>query len=102
MITAVVRFQLPQGATRETARTMFEASAPTYQAAPGLIRKYYLFGDGPVGGGIYLWEDAASADRFYTAEWRKALADRVGAPPQILLFDTPVIVDNATGTIESY
>jgi hypothetical protein len=45
MITAVVRFRLPEGTTREDAKAMFEKSAPNYRGVPGLVRKYYLYGD---------------------------------------------------------
>jgi hypothetical protein len=55
-----------------------------------------LFGDGPTGGGVYLWKDRESAERLYTDEWRKALKERLGAEPEILYFDTPVLVDNLT------
>ena len=33
MITAVVRFRLPEGTTREDAKAMFEKSAPNYVAS---------------------------------------------------------------------
>jgi hypothetical protein len=36
MITAVVRFRLPQGTTRDDAKAMFEKSAPNIAAFPGL------------------------------------------------------------------
>lgn len=98
-VTAVVRFPLPAGTTRADARVMFERSAPTYQKVPGLIRKYYLYAEGPIGGGVYLWEDRQSAERLYTAEWRKAIADRFGAQPEILFFETPVLIDNKTGEV---
>ena len=97
MITALVRFPLPAGTTREAAKALFEASAPLYRAAPGLIRKYYLYGEGPSGGGVYLWQDRAAAERFYTPEWKQGLRERLGADPEITLFDTPVIVDNLVG-----
>src|SRR2546425_822526 len=56
MITAIVRFKLPEGTSLETAKAMFEKSAPNYKSAPGLVRKYYLFGEDRTGGGVYLWE----------------------------------------------
>lgn len=99
MITAIVRFPLAKGTTRDAAKTLFETSAPTFQKTPGLIRKYYLFGDGPTGGGVYLWESREAAERLYTPEWRKSLAQRVGAEPEIQFFESPVIVDNNTGEI---
>jgi hypothetical protein len=97
MITAVVRFRLPMGTTLEEAKAMFEKSVPTYKAAPGLIRKYYLFGEDRVGGGVYLWESREAADRQYSATWKNMIAERFGNPPEIIYYETPVIVDNASG-----
>lgn len=97
MITTVVRFALPAGTTREAAKGLYENSASTYQKVPGLIRKYYLYTeDGPVGGGIYLWESRQAAERLYTSEWRKGIAQRLGAEPEVLYFETPVLIDNLT------
>ena len=45
MITAVVRFRLPQGTTRDDAKGIFEKSAPNFRGVPGLVRKYYLYAD---------------------------------------------------------
>src|SRR5256885_2369506 len=63
MITAIVRFRLPQGTTRDDVKAMFEKSAPNYRGIPGLVRKYYLYGDDQTGGGVYLWSsrDARSS-----------------------------------------
>ena len=93
MITAIVRFPLKSGTSREDAAKLFEGSAPKYRHLAGLIRKYYLF-DGTTGGGVYLWESREAAERVYTAEWRKGLAERYGTAPEISYFDTPVVVDN--------
>ena len=38
-VTAIVRFALPEGKTREAATAAFEASAPLYRGVQGLIRK---------------------------------------------------------------
>jgi hypothetical protein len=54
MITAIVRFTLPQGTSLDAAQAMFERSAPNYRDAPALVRKYYLFGEDRIGGGVYL------------------------------------------------
>ena len=95
MITAIVRFKLPQNTSLETAKALFETSAPNYKGAPGLVRKYYLFGEDRTGGGVYLWESREAADRMYSESWRKMIADRYGAAPEITYYETPVIVDNA-------
>jgi hypothetical protein len=94
MITAIVRFPLPKGTTFDDAKAMFEKSAPNYKKAQGLVRKYYLFGEDQVAGGVYLWESRESADKQYSAAWKSMIAERFGAPPEITYYDTPVIVDN--------
>lgn len=95
MITAIVRFRLPEGTTLADAKSMFEKSVPNYTAAPGLVRKYYLFGEDRVGGGVYLWESRDAADKQYSAAWKSMIADKFGTAPEITYYDTPVIVDNS-------
>ena len=101
MITAIVTFQLPAGTTAEDAARIFEESAPRYRGVPGLVRKYHVFGDDGTGGGVYLWESRAAAEALYTAAWREMIAQRYGAEPSIRFFETPVIVDNAVGAIQT-
>jgi len=96
MITAVVRFKLPQGTSLEAARALFEKSAPNYKGVPGLVRKYYLFGEDRTGGGVYLWKSREAAERMYSDTWRKMIAERYGTAPEVTYYETPVIVDNVT------
>jgi hypothetical protein len=96
MITAIVRFSLPNGITLDDAKAIFEKSVPNYQAAPGLIRKYYLFGEDRVGGGVYLWESREAADKQYSAAWKTMITEKYGSPPEITYYETPVIVDNSS------
>lgn len=100
MITAIVRFKLPPTVKLQDAAELFKGSAPKYRALPGLVRKYYLYNQSGIGGGVYLWESRAAAGRVYTAEWKKMIADRYGAEPEITYFDTPVVVDNAIDQIQ--
>jgi hypothetical protein len=95
MITAVVRFPLPQNVSRDDAKALFEKSAPNYRGVPGLIRKYYLYGDDQTGGGVYLWNSREAAERFYSDAWKSMIAQRYGTQPEIRYYETPVIVENA-------
>jgi len=95
MITAIVRFSLPKGMTLDDAKGIYEKSVPNYQGAPGLVRKYYLFGEDQVGGGVYLWQSREAAEKMYSPAWKKMIAERYGMPPEISYYETPVIVDNA-------
>ena len=96
MITAIVRFKLPAHIDAARAAELFQGSVPKYEGLKGLVRKYYLFdAESRTGGGCYLWESREAAERLYSAEWRKMIADRYGAPPEISFYETPVIVDNS-------
>ena len=96
MITAIVKFPLPQGTTLEAAKQMFENSVPNYEGAQGLIRKYYLYDEEPTGGGVYLWESREAADRQCSDEWKDMIHQKFGTPPNITYFETPVVVDNSS------
>ncbi|MBV8848313.1 MAG: monooxygenase [Methylobacteriaceae bacterium] len=93
MIIASVRFPLPEGTSVDDARKLYEQNLATYENAPGLITKYYVFGGGK-GGGIYLWESREAAERFYSPEWRAMIAKKYGGAGEIELLENPVTVDN--------
>lgn len=78
--------------------------APKFKNMPGLIRKNFLFdGDRGIGGGVYTWETREAADAVYAegGPWREAIRNLYGVEPEIIIFETPVIVDNAIGEIRS-
>jgi hypothetical protein len=102
MVTTVVQFKLSRATNLAKAKEMYKGTAPKYQKVPGLIRKYYLLSeDGGTGGGVYLWESKAHAEKLFTAEWRQFVKDRYGAEPVISYFETPVLIDNVTGEIST-
>ncbi|HYD68379.1 hypothetical protein [Azospirillum sp.] len=94
MIVTVVTFPLPAGMTEADARDLYAAGADRYRTVKGLVSKHYLFQPG-TGGGVYLWETRADADALFTADWRRALADKYGAEPQVQYFVSPLSVINA-------
>ena len=96
MITVIVQFPAPEGATLEGITDAFRSSTPRYEGLAGLIRKYYLFDpESGIGGGVYLWQDRTQSEAFYNEAWRARLADKYGVAPKIQFFESPVIVDNA-------
>ena len=100
MVTAFVRFKLPSAMSRDQAKEVFMSTAPKYQAAPGLIRKYYLLAeDGGTAGGVYLWQSKEDAEHLYTQEWKNFVKEKYGSEPTIVYFHSPVIVDNLTKEI---
>jgi len=100
MITAIVQFRVPSPLTRAKAQEVFSGTAPNYQKARGLIRKYYLLSeDGGTAGGVYLWDSKEDAETLYTQDWKTFVREKYGAEPSITYFHTPVIVDNLTREI---
>lgn len=97
MITAFVQFKIPEGTSRDDIVKAFNTTKPKYEGLSGLVRKYYLIGEEGTAGGAYLWESREAAESVYTDEWREMIAERYGSAPVITYFETPVIVDNATG-----
>jgi hypothetical protein len=100
MIVTIVTFNLAKPATLAEMTKTFQATAPKYQGMAGLLRKnYWMSEDGGRAGGIYVWASRADADRVYTAEWKKFVEGKYGAPPEIEYLYSPVMVDNREGTI---
>ena len=100
MVTAIVQFKIPAPMSREQAKEVFMSTAPKYQEASGLIRKYYLLSeDGGTVGGVYLWKTKEDAEGLYTEEWKNFIKQKYGGEPSIVFFHSPVIVDNLTKEI---
>lgn len=100
MITAIVQFKLPAGTSREDIMQAFATSVEQLRGHPGLIRKYYLYDEAAgTAGGVYLWESRAAADALYSDAWLEMISERYGAKPRITWFETPVVLDNATGEV---
>jgi hypothetical protein len=95
MIIAFVQFKLPKPIGKAEATEVFESSAHRYRDMPGLIRKHYILSeDGRIGGGVYLWESRAAAERVFNGEWRERVRGAYGAEPVVSWFEAPVTVDN--------
>ena len=102
MIIAIVTFKLPEKWTAGEAAAVFKSTAPKYLGKPGLVRKHYYVSEaGDRAGGIYLWESKSDAEACYTPEWKAAVTDKYGAPPDIFYVHAPVSVDNVKQVIET-
>jgi hypothetical protein len=102
VITAITTFRLPQPITPEEARRIFLSTAPKYRGVPGLVRKVYMLSeDGATVGGAYLWKSRAEAEAMYTDAWRAFVREKYQTEPTVAYFESPVVVDNVTGRIDS-
>lgn len=103
MITAIVTFRLAEGESHEGALAEIRNTVPLYQrAGPALVRKaIHLDAANGVGRSVYLWQDRASAERFF--EMAKAnIKAKTGHEPQVEYLDCHVLVDNASGEVSYF
>ena len=100
MITEYVLFDLPVGISREEVVAAMHAVAPRWQSEANLIRKTFVFDEiANQTGAFYLWKDRASAEAAHGQTWRAGIRSMYGSEPQVRYFDTPLVVDNALGTL---
>jgi len=96
MHTVMWTFQVPAGTAKAKLVETINATAHAYEGIPGLIRKYYgIAPDGASLVGIYLWDNKAAADAFYTPAWVAMVTKRWAAPPQRQEWETPMVVESA-------
>lgn len=91
-VGTLVSLPIPAGAGRERLLAEFQTAVPTYRQVPGLLMKAFTLSDDGRFGGLYLWQDAASAERWFNAGWQKQARERYGAGPRIEWFDTPILL----------
>jgi hypothetical protein len=97
MITAIVIYDLPPSIGLEECRSHFTKIAPSFLPVSGFLRKQFICSsDGRTAGGVYLWKDRASAERFYNGPWRDGIIERYGNPPRIQYFETVALADTAS------
>lgn len=92
-VATIVIAKIPPGVPRAKLEEGFAASVPTYQKIPGLIRKFYTVNSDSFGG-MYLWQDRASAEAWFTPEFVARSKARSGVEPQIIYFESPIQLDN--------
>jgi hypothetical protein len=73
MVIHIVRFR--SALSEERVTELFHARAPEYRAIPGLLQKYYLRFHSGEYGGVYVWDSAASMERFMAGELARSIRD---------------------------
>ena len=99
MISAVVRYPLPDSIGPAACRDHYEKIAPGFREVPGLISKHFICGEHGIAGGVYQWETRADAEAFYSGPWRAGIVARYGVEPEIEYFTVFCITDNAAGEV---
>ncbi|RLK51517.1 hypothetical protein DFR31_1460 [Alkalispirillum mobile] len=101
MIAAIVKYRLPPTISREDCRAHFYKISEDFCGVQGLLSKHFVCDkDGVVAGGIYFWESAEAATKFYKGPWRDGIFDRYGMYPDIEYLDVFARTDNVSGQID--
>ena len=101
MILTIVRFPGSSTATIDQAAEIFAESAARDLNVPGLLGKAYMRAEDGTVGAVYWWTSRADAQALYSTGWVEGVTEKYGAAPIVEYFETPIIVDNVTGTIRS-
>lgn len=103
MITTIVTFRLVPGESHDAALAEIAKTVPLYQAAgPALVRKaIHLDAANGVGRSVYLWQDRASAERFFAMATAHIKA-KTGHAPEVDYLDCHVLVDNEKGEVRYF
>ncbi len=99
MITVLVQFMPTHKPPRAEVTARFKASVPHYKDIPGLVRKYYTWGDDGACGGFYEFESRTQAEAFFNDAWKDGMQARFGDHPRVTYFESPVVIDNVSGQV---
>lgn len=90
-VATLVEIPVPASLSPDQMVAAFKDAVPTYQAIPGLLRKYFTRSDKGTFGGVYLWKDEASAQAWFTQDWKDRVTKTYGQSAKIEWFDTPIL-----------
>jgi heme-degrading monooxygenase HmoA len=97
-VIAVVKVPKPWYAPRAVVVGKMREAIAQYSRLPGLSFKAFSFArDGGDYGGLYCWQDAASAKAWFNPAWFERVRQERGAEGQVRYFDALVSIDNTPG-----
>jgi heme-degrading monooxygenase HmoA len=104
-VAVIVKVPKPWYAPRALVLGKMRDTIPQYASIPGLTYKMFSFAqaDGQYGG-IYLWQDRAAAQGWFSPAWFERVKSERGVDGNVRYFDVPVALDNvqsgAPGAVE--
>lgn len=94
-VVVIVKVPKPWYAPDTLVVRKMRAALPQYQRIPGLTYKIFSIArPGGEFGGIYLWQDRASAEAWFNPAWYRRVKTERGVDANVRMFDTPRIFDN--------
>lgn len=94
MHTVIVRYPLAEARSRDAMMQAFKAAEDQFANLPGLVRKYFAYDETRYcGHSVYLFDEEASATRFFGPQFRTTIQEKFGATPEIFGVDTLLVVD---------
>ena len=91
-VATIIQIKTPWYATDGLVKKGLRDAIPTYAATPHLIYKYFTQGTDRSFGGIYLWEDQASAEAHFGPAWHKRVSKKYGHDGKVTFLKAPVSV----------
>lgn len=102
MHIVISTFTIPVDVNRADLVEKFGQSAPIYRDLEGLISKYYLLGDGAeIAGGVYVFNDRAAADAWFTPD-KIAWAEERFGKVTLQHFDVPIDLTTSPPVINTH
>jgi hypothetical protein len=89
-VATIVEIKTPWYGTDGLVRKGLRDAIPTYAATPHLIYKYFTQGADRSFGGIYLWEDQASAEAHFGPAWHARVTKKYGHDGVVTFLKAPV------------
>ena len=102
MITAIVRYRLPETIDHDACLAHYAMIAPGFRQVPGLLSKHFIWNENGVAGGVYQWETQEAAEAFYSGPWRAGIVERYGMEPDIEYFTNFAVTDNRSGEVKVF
>lgn len=96
-VVAIVRVPAPWYVPRRLIARRMRDTIPEYEDIPGLAFKAYSFADDGAFGGLYLWTDRASAERWFGEAWHARVRRARGVDGEVRLLEAPVLLDATSG-----
>ena len=101
MITVVVKFKISDTLTSKILKEKFIETSTMYQKVDGLLRKNYIADiENKYAGGVYTFVSMKSAKNWFDEDRIEWITQRF-SKPEVVYYESPVIVDNEKNLIIS-